>query len=245
MIAVRLALVLIALLSLANLASADFVSDFCPLREGQAVSFNISVASGGALVQDVIYWREGNRTVRQLSRRTVNVPNPDETYLLSLIPNQLTDLPTFLPEYLGREGRSMRVDRDQLGLYNKDVVSIFWVQPPDSESLFEIRIYDPDEAPIENFEGYGWSTRLLLTKPGSPIPALSLDEREYEQYIVKGLVGGPISVMRKVAPLKDTTSPNGAAFTEETIFEKGVGPISLIQEVGNDASRGMDWHRIE
>lgn len=234
--------IVLAVLALTGLARADFVKDFFPVVPEERIAFDIRVSYSGALVQNVIYWLDGNQTVRQLSRREINVPNPDEKYLLSFIPDRITDLPAGLPDSFGRMGRPLRVDRDQLGLYKK-AVEVFLVQPPGGDSIFEVCLYGAEQSPIENFEGYGWSVKLLLAESEAAIPSLILDGREYERYAVERIDGRSISVTRQVLAMEDTTSPNGVAFTEEAIFERSTGLISLIQEVEGDATRGMDWQR--
>lgn len=242
MIDVRLVIVLLTILALANLVSADFVEDFFPVMPEERIAFDIGVSYSGALVQNVIYWHQENRTVRQLIRREINVPNPDEKYLLSFVPDKLTDLPDGLPDSLGRRGRPLHVDRDQLGLY-KQAAAVFLVQPPNTDCIFEVCLYDGKQSPVEDFEGYGWSAKLLLAKPGSDIPTLTLDDQEYEQYVVDTLEYGAIYVVRRVLALEDSTSSNGVTFSEEMIFKRSTGLVSLVQGVEGDATHGMDWQR--
>jgi len=151
------------------------------------------------------------------------------------------------------EGVKLTVLEDELGIY-EDIEEVFWAATTsDGFQVTEITTHSPDSsgAPGGAWGSYGiepgYSMKLVFfaREPGT---GLSVGEESPETLFFKGPEGNQLHFERIVEGSKENQSPEAAGvlnspYTENIVFEKGKGLVSLEQKV--DGTHSMTWKLVK
>lgn len=227
------------------------LTDYFPMTVGTEWVYEITIGNVNPLQYSVVNWPISESSA---------VASENRGYLgLALLSKKHSGSYTLIlkvKKQVNKEGLLRRpggveiqVVRDDLQIYN-GADRVFWFVEPGESAAEEVAYYPLSSpiAPASDYvvsDGFGIRNLMFVNQPGTS-KSISLSSNAAKKSPDSLLSVGQshnkrLLFLRSVKPAAPHGNDLNQGFTESTVYEQGVGLVSLQQNVGTDGKLSMTW----